>query len=159
MSDNHPIHMSLEGVKKLERELYELLEIQRPDMLMSLQEAREKGDLSENAEYSAAREGLTQIDMQISRIQKLLSRVVLIDENSIQTDQVGLLNTIVIENTKTKKRMTYKIVSPEEADPRAGKISSTSPVGKALLGKKVGDEVEVEVPAGIVHYKIIEIGK
>lgn len=159
MSENQPIHMSAEGVKKIERELFELLEIQRPDMLISLQEAREKGDLSENAEYSAAREGLTHIDIQIGKLQKLLSRVVLIDESLLQTNEIGLLNTIVIENLNTKKKMTYRIVSPEETDSRTGKISSTSPVGKALLGKKVGDSVEVEVPAGIVRYKICEIGK
>ncbi len=153
------IPMSASGIKKIERDLYDLVEVRRPDMLRSLQEAREKGDLSENAEYAAAREGLTQIDMQIGKLQRLLSAVVPVDENDIPTDRVGLMTVVTLRNLKTDKEVQYRVVSGEEADPRAGKISSSSPVGKALLDKVIGDVVEVEVPAGIVKYRIDEIGK
>ena len=148
------IPMSPDGIRKIERDLYDLVEVRRPDMLRSLQEAREKGDLSENAEYAAAREGLTQIDIQIGRLQRLLGSVVPVEDADIPTDRIGLMTLVKLLNLKTNKEVEYRIVSGEEADPRSGKISSTSPVGKALLEKVVGDEVEVEVPAGIVKYRI-----
>ena len=151
--------MSSEGIKKIERDLYDLTNIRRPDMLKSLQEAREKGDLSENAEYAAAREGLTQIDMQIGKLQRLLGSVVLMDDADILTDRVGLMTIVKLINLKTEKEVEYRVVSGEEADPRAGKISASSPVGKALLNKVIGNEVEVEVPAGIVKYRITDIRK
>ncbi|MDK9700041.1 MAG: transcription elongation factor GreA [bacterium] len=167
MSNNHhnnsnssnPILMSQDGIKKIERDLYDLTENKRPDMLRSLQEAREKGDLSENAEYAAAREGLTHIDIQIGKLQRLLSRVVQFDENDIKTDKIGLMSRVRILNLKTEKVLEYRVVAPEEADPRSGSISSTSPVGKALIGKAVGEEFEVEVPAGLVKYRVSEISK
>jgi transcription elongation factor GreA len=126
-------------------------------MLKQVAEAREHGDLSENAEYHAAREELTRIHAKIYKLEQTLSNVQLIDENSIDTDQVRILTTVRIQEHSKKQQRQYTLVAQEEADPTIGKISVQSPVGRGLIGKKVGDRVTIQIPAGKVEWTILEI--
>ncbi len=150
-------YLSKEGYKKLKEELEYLKKVKRPQIVKAIQEAREKGDLRENAEYKAAKEEQVLLEQRIAQLEALLMDVQVIEEGEIDTSKVYLLSTVTVENVKTGERKTYTLVAPAEADFRKGRISVETPIGKALLGKKVGDEVKVKVPKGELHLKIIEI--
>ena len=156
MSD---VYLSRDGVQKLQDELKELKTSERPTVRAALQRAREFGDLSENAEYSAAKERLMFLEQRIAKLEETLSRARLIENENIPDDKVYIGATVELKDLTKKKGLTYTLVSPEEADFEEGKISTVSPIGKGLLGKEEGDQVEIEVPAGKLHYKILKISR
>ena len=156
MSD---VYLSRDGVQKLQDELKELKTSERPTVRAALQRAREFGDLSENAEYSAAKERLMFLEQRIAKLEETLSRARLIENENIPDDKVYIGATVELKDLTKKKGLIYTLVSPEEADFEEGKISTVSPIGKGLLGKEEGDEVEIEVPAGKLHYKILKISR
>ncbi len=151
-------YMTKEGFDKKMAELAHLENVERPAVVAAIQEAREKGDLSENAEYDAAKERQGMLEAKISALKGLVATARIIDESKLQTSEVQLLNKVTILNLKNKAKMTYTIVSETEADLRAGKISITTPIAKGLLGHKVGDVVEVQAPVGKMQFEIVEIG-
>lgn len=150
-------YLTQEGYDKLKAELDELKSTGRQQVAKAIAEAREKGDLSENAEYDAAKDAQGLLEMRINELEKTLAHARIIDESMMDTSEVRLLTSVTILNKKTNKTMTYKIVSESEADLKAKKISASSPIGEGLLGKKVGDVAEVKTPAGIIHFEIIDI--
>ncbi len=150
-------YMTEEGLRKLKEELIEMESIQRPEISRQISEARDKGDLSENAEYDAAKEQQGILEAKIAQIKGLIATARLIDESTIGTDEVKIMNRVTIKNVKTKKNMTYTLVSESEADLKNGKISVNSPIAQGLLGKKVGDIAEIQVPSGMLTFEIIEI--
>ncbi len=150
-------YMTEDGLRKLQEELIELESVQRPEISRQIAEARDKGDLSENAEYDAAKEAQGILEAKISQLKGLIATARLIDESSIGTDEVRIMNKVTIKNLKTKKDMTYTLVSESEADLKSGKIAINSPIGQGLLGKKVGDIAEIQVPSGIMTFEIVEI--
>jgi transcription elongation factor GreA len=153
------IYMSREGIDKIKRELKQLLEIEQPRLSKKLAAAREYGDLAENAEYDAAREEMEHTQRRINRLQETLSRAQIFDPKGIAADEVTLLATVKLKDIKTGKDVTYTLVSAEEVDVENMKISIESPVGRALVGKKKGDSVTIEVPRGILEYKIISVSR
>ena len=148
-----------EGLKKLKDDLTLMITVERPAVSRMIAEARDKGDLSENAEYDAAKEAQGLLELKISKLQELISNARLIDESKLDTSKVLLLSSVTIKNLKNGVAMKYIIVPESEADLKSAKISVTSPIAKGLLGKKVGDKVDVQVPAGIVPFEIIEINR
>jgi transcription elongation factor GreA len=152
-------YYSAEGLKKLKDELHKMITVDRPRVSAAIAEAREKGDLSENAEYDAAKEAQSQLEAKILQMQDMVSNARLLDESRIDTSKVLLLSKVEFENMAMKKKMTYEIVPENEADLKTGKISVTSPIAKGLLGKKVGDIAEVKVPAGTLKLKITKISR
>lgn len=136
-----------------------MVTVDRPNISAAIAEARDKGDLSENAEYDAAKEAQGLLEAKISSLQGLISNARLLDESKIDTSKVLLLSKVEFVNLNTKAKMTYEIVPESEADLRKGKISVTSPIAKGMLGKKVGDEAEVQVPAGKIKFKITKISR
>ncbi|MCI5981200.1 MAG: transcription elongation factor GreA [Sodaliphilus pleomorphus] len=151
-------YMTQEGYDKKMAELNRLENVERPDVVKAIQEAREKGDLSENAEYDAAKERQGMLEAKISELKNLVATARIIDQSKLQTDEVQLMNKVTIKNIKNNAKMTYTIVSETEADLKAGKISITTPIAKGLLGHKKGDVVDVKVPAGTMKFEIIDIG-
>lgn len=152
------VYMTKEGIAKLRAELDQLRDIERPAAARAIAEARDKGDLSENAEYDAAREAQSMLEMQISRLEATLSKVREIDPTKIDLSQVRLHCRVKMKNTKTNAMMEYTIVAESEADLAAGKISVDTPIAQAIMGKTVGDIVNIKVPIGILSVEIIEIG-
>ncbi len=150
-------YMTAEGYKKLTEELFELESVQRPAMSKQIAEARDKGDLSENAEYDAAKEAQGLLEMKISQLKTTLSTARMIDETKIKTNVVQILTRVKIKNTKSNQEMSYMIVSESEANLKEGKLSVTTPIAKGLLGKKVGQKASVTVPSGVMEFEIIEI--
>ena len=148
-----------EGLQKLKDDLNQMLTVERPAVSRMIAEARDKGDLSENAEYDAAKEAQGLLELKISKMQELISNARLIDESKLDTSKVLLLSIVTIKNLKNGFTMKYTVVPESEADLKTAKISVTSPIAKGILGKKVGDKVEVQVPAGIVPFEIIEINR
>lgn len=151
-------YMTQEGYDKKMAELNRLENVERPDVVKAIQEAREKGDLSENAEYDAAKERQGMLEAKISELKNLVATARIIDQSKLQTDEVQLMNKVTIKNIKNNAKMTYTIVSETEADLKAGKISITTPIAKGLLGHKKGDVVDVKVPAGTMKFEIVDIG-
>jgi len=149
--------LTKEAYERLRQELHELKTKERAAVASAIAEAREKGDLRENAEYAAARERQRLLEAQIAELEALLAESQVIDLSTIDTSKVGMLATVRLKNLKTKQELTYQIVPAVEADVRAGKISVESPIGKALLGQKVGTVVQVQVPAGMMELEILEI--
>lgn len=149
--------MTAEGYKKLMEELHELESVQRPSISKQIAEARDKGDLSENAEYDAAKEAQGLLEMKISNLKETIAAARMIDESKINTSEVQILTRVRIKNTKTGQLMTYMIVSESEANLKEGKLSVTTPIAKGLLGKKVGDKAVVQVPSGMMEFEIQEI--
>jgi len=141
----------------MKAELQHLKAVERPAASRAIAEAREKGDLKENAEYDAAKEQQGLLEAKIALLEGQIANARVIDESTIDTSKVSILTKVTVLNLNTKKAMTYKIVSEKEADLKAGKISITSPIGKGLLGKKVGDTAEVQAPAGVIKFMIEEI--
>ena len=152
------IYLTPEGLAKLEAELKELKFTKRKVIVLAIQEARAQGDLSENAEYDAAKEAQAHNEKRISELEDQLTRAKLIDESNVPKDKVCIGKWVRLLNQKTKKELKYWIVSPEEADFASGKLSMVSPIGKALVGKILGEEVSVTAPSGVVVYKLLEMG-
>jgi transcription elongation factor GreA len=152
-------YLTKEGLDKLTKEIEQLITVERPRITQQIAEAREKGDLSENAEYDAAKEAQGMLEMRISKLQDTLRNSRLIDNKSLDTNKVYLLSKVKIQNLMNKAVMEYTLVSENEADLKAGKISAESPIAKGLLGKHVGDQVEIKVPSGTMKFQILEIGK
>jgi len=148
-----------EGLKKLQDELNQLKTIERPNISKQIAEARDKGDLSENAEYDAAKDAQGLLELKISKLEDLLSTARIIDESKIDASKISVLSKVKIRNVANKMEMSYTLVTENEADLKSGKISVSSPIGKGLLGKKPGDIVEIEVPSGVLKFEIIEISR
>jgi len=148
-----------EGLNRLKADLSDLKTKGRADIARQIAEARDKGDLSENAEYDAAKDAQGLLEMKIAKLEEIVSNARLVDESSIDSSQVAVLSTVKIKNKKNGATMTYTLVSEEEADLKLGKISVGSPIGKGLLGKKVGDTTEIKVPAGTLEFEVLEIGR
>tara|TARA_B100001173_G_scaffold286582_1_gene274358 strand:+ start:55 stop:528 length:474 start_codon:yes stop_codon:yes gene_type:complete len=151
------IYLSQEGYNKLKSDLSRLKSVDRPRVINQIAEARDKGDLSENAEYDAAKEAQGLLESRIAKLEIDLSNARVLDESDMDTSTVHLLTRVTIKNIGNNTEMTYAIVSESEADLAAKKISASSPIGKGLLGKKVGDIADIEVPNGIINFKILEI--
>ncbi len=149
-------YLTKEGYDKKMAELAEL-EAQRPAIKNAIAEARDKGDLSENAEYDAAKEAQGMLEMKIAKIKELIASSRIIDDSKITTDEVGLLNKVTIKNVKNGMQMTYTIVTENEANLAEKKIASSTPIAKALMGHKVGDTVKVDAPVGVLEFEIIKI--
>lgn len=150
-------YYTAEGLKKLRSELNQLRDVERPKASQAIAEARDKGDLSENAEYDAAKEAQGMLEMKIAKLEEVLSNARLIDESQLDNTKVLVLSTVRIKNQTNGKEMTYTLVADAEADLATGKISVNSPIGKGLLGKSVGDEADILVPNGIMKFDILEI--
>jgi transcription elongation factor GreA len=146
-----------EGLDKLTNELAMLKSKGRSDIAKQIAEARDKGDLSENAEYDAAKDAQGHLEAKIAQLEDLLSNARLLDESKIDTSSVSILSKVTIKNSKNNASVTYMLVSEEEADLKAGKISTQSPIGKGLLGKKKGDVAKIKTPAGEMEFVIVEI--
>lgn len=146
-----------EGLQKLKDELNELKTKGRANMAKQIAEARDKGDLSENAEYDAAKDAQGLLELKISKLEAVVGNARVIDESTIDNSQVGILTHVKIKNVKTGAQMKYQIVAEEEADLKQNKISIKSPIGKGLLGKKVGEKAQIDVPAGKIEFEVIEI--
>ncbi|ASB48814.1 transcription elongation factor GreA [Alkalitalea saponilacus] len=150
-------YITEEGLKRLREELVQLESIERPKISKQIAEARDKGDLSENAEYDAAKEAQGLLEMKIAKLKETIAGSRLIDESKLDTSKVQIMNKVKIKNLKNDAVMTYTIVSESEADLKAGKISISTPIAKGLLGKKVGEKVDITVPSGIMPFEILEI--
>ena len=150
-------YMTEEGLAKLKKELEQLTSVERPAISQQIAEARDKGDLSENAEYDAAKEAQGLLEMKISRLEDMLAKARIIDESKIDTSQVQILNRVKIKNTKNNQQVEYMLVSENESDIKSGKISVATPIARGLLGKKVGDVVDIKVPSGLMSFEIMEI--
>tara|TARA_B110001450_G_scaffold255458_1_gene283051 strand:+ start:565 stop:1038 length:474 start_codon:yes stop_codon:yes gene_type:complete len=148
-----------EGLKKLKDELNHLKDVERPKASNDIGEARDKGDLSENAEYDAAKEAQGMLEMKISKMEEIVANARLIDESQLDLSKVLVLSKVKIKNLNNLMEMNYTLVAESEADLKSGKISVNSPIGKGLLGKKVGEIAEVVVPNGIIKFEIISINR
>ena len=152
-------YYTAEGLKKLRDELNHLKDIERPRASQAIAEARDKGDLSENAEYDAAKEAQGLLEMKISKLEETLSNARLIDESQLDNSKVLVLSKVKLKNQTNGMELTYTLVADGEANLAAGKISVNSPIGKGLLGKTVGDVAEIQVPNGIIKFDILEISR
>lgn len=152
-------YYTAEGLKKLKEELENLKHIERPKASQAIAEARDKGDLSENAEYDAAKEAQGLLEMRISKMEEIYSNARLIDESQLDMTKALVLSNVKIKNQANGMEMKYTLVAESEADLKTGKISVTSPIGKGLLGKSVGDVAEITVPNGILKFEILEISR
>ena len=151
------IYLSREGMEKLKDELNNLKSIERPKIINQIAEARDKGDLSENAEYDAAKEAQGLLEARIDWLESELSKSRVLDEKNIDLSTAKLLTTVKIENIQSKQKMSYTLVSESEADLKNKKISISSPIGRGLMGKKVGEIVDISVPSGVIKFKILDI--
>ncbi|TDI77639.1 MAG: transcription elongation factor GreA [Bacteroidetes bacterium] len=152
-------YYTAEGLKKLRDELSRLMDIERPKTSRAIAEARDKGDLSENAEYDAAKEAQGMLEMRIAKLEETISNARIIDESQLDTSKVLVHSTVKIKNITSGMEMNYKLVAQSEADLKTGKISVDSPIGKGLLGKEVGETAEIDVPNGTLKFEIIEISR
>ncbi len=150
-------YMSKEGYEKLKAEIKQLEEIERPEVIRQIAEAREKGDLSENAEYDAAKEAQGKLEAKIAQLKMVLADAKILDPTKVQTDSVQIMSKVEMKNVKNGMVMTYTLVSESEANLRENKISVQTPIAQGLLGKKVGDVVEIRIPQGIIELEIISI--
>lgn len=148
-----------EGLKKLKDELHQLKVHERSSISKQIAEARDKGDLSENAEYDAAKEAQGLLELKISKLEEILSSARLVDESSLDLSKVLILSKVKIKNTVNGAVMTYTLVAENEADLKAGKISVDSPIGKGLLGKKVGETADITVPSGVMKFEVVDISR
>jgi transcription elongation factor GreA len=151
------IYITEEGLQKLKEELDQLRQVERPLISKMLADARDKGDLTENAEYAAAKEAQGMLEMKISRLDDIIARSRIIDETKIDTTTVRILNKVKIKNKNNDHVMEYQIVPESEANFKIGKIAVSSPIAMGLIGKKVGDTVQIKVPSGIIPFEIISI--
>ncbi len=150
-------YVTQDTFEKMKAELQHMKGVDRPAASKAIAEAREKGDLKENAEYDAAKEAQGMLEAKIKYLEGVIATARILDESNIDTSKVSILTKVTLTNLGTKKKVTYQIVSEKEADLKAGKISVTSPIGKGLLGKEVGEEAIITVPAGVLKFKIEDI--
>lgn len=148
-----------EGLKKLREELNHLKDVERPKASQAIAEARDKGDLSENAEYDAAKEAQGMLEMQIAKMEEVLSNARIINESELDTSKVLVLSTVKVKNEANGATMEYTLVAQSEADLKSGKISVDSPIGKGLLGKKVGEKAAIKIPNGTITLEILSISR
>ena len=148
-----------EGLKNLKEEINHLVSVERPSISKQIAEARDKGDLKENAEYDAAKEAQGLLELKISKLQEVMMNARILDESKLDTSKVLLLSKVKIKNLKNSATMLYTIVPESEADLKSAKISVSSPIAKGLLGRKIGEKVEIKVPAGTIDFEIIEISR
>ena len=153
------IYLTKEGLENLKNELSHLKRVERPAISAQIAEARDKGDLSENAEYEAAKEAQGLLELKISKMEATLSEAVVIDESQLEKDKVLILSKVKLRNVSNGMEVEYKIVPENEANLKEKKISVESPIGKGLLGKKKGDDAEIQVPSGLMKFEVIEIGR
>jgi len=146
-----------EGLQKLKDEIHQLVNFERPLISKQIAEARDKGDLSENAEYDAAKNAQGMLEMRIAKLEELITNARIIDETKLDSSKVLILSTVKIKNLKTHDLMTYTLVPENEANVKSGKLSINSPIAKGLLGKSTGEKVQIQVPSGILSFQIIEI--
>jgi transcription elongation factor GreA len=151
------MYFTSEGLNKLKEELNQLITVERKKISQQIAEARDKGDLSENAEYDAAKDAQGMLEMKISKMQEIVRNAKIIDESKLDASKVLILSTVQLKNLNTGAAITYTLVPENEANLKLGKISVNSPISKGLLGKKVGDTAEIQVPAGILKFVIIKI--
>jgi transcription elongation factor GreA len=159
MADNKPIYLTSEGLQKLKDELHHLRTVERHQITQAIADARAQGDLSENAEYDAAKEAQGLLEARIARIEQSIGDARLVDDSKIDSSKAYILSTVRVKNTSNGSEQTYKLVAQEEADIMQGKISIDSPIGKGLLGKSVGDVAEIKVPAGKISLEVLEISR
>lgn len=152
-------YYTAEGLKNLKEELNYLRDVERPRSSQAIADARDKGDLSENAEYDAAKEAQGLLELKISKLEETLSNARLIDESQLDTSKVLVLSTVKLKNQQNGMVISYTLVAESEADLKSGKISVTSPIGKGLLGKEVGEVAEITVPNGTLKFDILEISR
>lgn len=152
-------YLTKEGLTKLTDKLNNLIQVERPRISQQIAEAREKGDLSENAEYDAAKDAQGLLELEISKLQEVIRNSRVIEASDIESDKVYLLSKVRIRNLATKAEMEYTLVSENEADLKKGKISVDSPIAKGILGKTKGEQVEITVPSGIMKFEIVEISR
>lgn len=152
-------YITEEGLAKLKKELEHLTSVERPAISKQIAEARDKGDLSENAEYDAAKEAQGLLEMKIAKLEDMVANARIIDESKIDNSQVQILNRVKIKNMKNNQQVEYTLVSESESDIKSGKISVATPIAKGLLGKKVGDVVDIRVPSGLMSFEIMEISR
>ena len=150
-------YVKKETFEQMRAELYQMKSVERPAASRAIAEAREKGDLKENAEYDAAKEAQGMLEAKIKYLEGVIATARILDETNIDISKVSILTRVTVTNLGTKKKATYQIVSEKEADLKLGKISVTSPIGKGLLGKVIGDIAEVQVPAGVIKFQIESI--
>ena len=150
-------YYSPEGLQKMKEELNHLIMVERPLISRQIAEARDKGDLSENAEYAAAKEAQSMLELKISKLQDVMNNARLIDESKLDITKVLIFSTVKLRNTQNGSIVTYTLVPENEANIRQGKISVSSPISKGLLGKQIGEKVEIVVPAGTIAFEIIEV--
>jgi len=159
MGDNGQVYLTRERLVELENQLRELKIKGRADIAAKIAEARSYGDLSENAEYDAAKEAQQHLELRIQKIEETLVRARIIESSDLPNDKVYILSKVKLKDMKTKETIEYLLVSPEEADFEKNKLSVTSPIGKALMGKKSGDVLKIKVPAGFLEYKILDVSR
>lgn len=152
-----PKYFTKEGLEKIKEELNRLKTVERPLISKQIAEARDKGDLTENAEYDAAKNAQAMLELKISKMEELVSNTKIIDESKLDNSKVYILSTVKIRNMKNNAVMTYTLVPENEADLKAGKISVTSPIAQGLLGKSVGDKTDIKIPAGSLSVEILDI--
>ena len=157
MEEKSMAYMSEEGYNKLLADLKQLETVERTKIVAAIAEARDKGDLSENAEYDAAKEAQGLLEMKINKLKQVIADAKIIDESKLKTDSVQILNKVELKNVKNGMKMTYTIVSESEANLKEGKISVNTPIAQGLLGKKVGDVAEIKVPQGIINLEVVNI--
>lgn len=159
MGDNGSIYLTRERLVEIEQELRDLKINGRAEIAQKIADARSYGDLSENAEYDAAKEAQQHLELRIAKLEDTLSRAQIIDSSDLPNDKVYILSVVKLHDLKTDEQIEYRLVSPEEADFEKQKISITSPIGKALMGKRAGDIVKVKAPAGMLEYKILQLSR
>ncbi|MBK7887413.1 MAG: transcription elongation factor GreA [Bacteroidetes bacterium] len=150
-------YLTEEGLKKLQEELSHLKSVERPSISRQIAEARDKGDLSENAEYDAAKDAQGLLELKISKMEELVASARLIDESKLDISKVSVLCKVRIKNISNKAEMSYILVAENEADLKSGKISVSSPIGKGLLGKRVGEVADIQTPGGIIKFEVLDI--
>jgi transcription elongation factor GreA len=156
---NEVKYFTKQGLDKLRDELEQLKSVERPSISQQIAEAREKGDLSENAEYDAAKNAQAMLELRISKLEETLSAARVIDESQLDGNRISILTKVKLKNLKNNAQMSYTLVPENEADIKAGKISVNSPIAKGLLGKTVGDTVEIQVPAGLMTFEVLDISR
>jgi len=152
-------YYSAEGLKKLKEELVQLEQVERPRVTVEIADARDKGDLSENAEYHAAKEEQSHLEFKIAKLKNVISSARILDESQLDTSKVLIHSNVVIKNTANGMEFKYRLVADSETDVRNGKLSVNSPIGKGLLGSEVGDVAEIQVPSGVMKFEIIAISR
>ena len=152
-------YYSAQGLKKLKEELIQLEQVERPRVTVEIADARDKGDLSENAEYHAAKEEQSHLEFKIAKLKNVISSARILDESQLDTSKVLIHSNVVIKNTANGMEFKYRLVADSETDVRNGKLSVNSPIGKGLLGAKVGDVSEIQVPSGVMKFEIISISR